>query len=98
MADAELPSDRASLATRYREVHLAAQPLFAPPAQREILGKLIWPLRHAQNSYVLGNYLGTISLCGFVAEDAGDPARGRRRIRAGYTHSAYFGPGVLHWK
>ena len=29
---------------------------------------MIWPLRHAQASYVLGNYLGTTGLCGSVAE------------------------------
>ena len=37
-------------------------------AEDRILEKLIWPLRHAKASYVVGNNLGTISLCGMVAE------------------------------
>jgi hypothetical protein len=32
------------------------------------LEKLIWPLRHAKASYTVGNYLGTMSLCGMVSE------------------------------
>lgn len=33
-----------------------------------ILAKLIWPLRNAKASYALGNYLGTIALCGMAME------------------------------
>jgi hypothetical protein len=34
------------------------------------LNQLVWPLRHAKGSYVVGNYLGTIALAGVVAEMA----------------------------
>jgi hypothetical protein len=38
------------------------------PAEKHILEKLIWPLKQAKASYMLGNSLGTIALCGMVAE------------------------------
>ena len=33
-----------------------------------MVDKLVAPLRHAKSSYMVGNYLGTIALCGMVAE------------------------------
>ena len=42
--------------------------MFAAPAEERILEKLVWPLLHAKGSYMVGNYLGTISLCGMVCE------------------------------
>lgn len=33
-----------------------------------MIAKLVWPLRHAKASYALGNYLGTIALCGMATE------------------------------
>lgn len=42
--------------------------LFAAPFEERILDKLIWPLRHAKASYMVGNYLSVIALCGMVAE------------------------------
>ena len=53
---------------RYREISQEEQRLFAVPMDNRVLQKLVWPLRHAKGSYALGNYLGTIALCGFVAE------------------------------
>ena len=55
---------------RYKKITLAEKPvqLVAPPAESEILNKLIWPLRNAKISFMLGNYLGTISLCGMASE------------------------------
>ena len=38
------------------------------PAEPKILDKLLWPLRHAKASYVIGNNLSVIALCGMVAE------------------------------
>jgi hypothetical protein len=32
------------------------------------LEKLVWPLRHAKASYIVGNFLSTIALCGMVSE------------------------------
>jgi hypothetical protein len=42
--------------------------LFAVPAETQINTKLIQPLRHAAGSFMLGNYLDTIAMCGFVSE------------------------------
>lgn len=53
---------------RYREIAGVTDPLFVAPAERNILQKLVWPLRHAKGSYALGNYLGCIALCGMVGE------------------------------
>ncbi len=33
-----------------------------------ILDRMIWPLRYAKTCYIIGNYTGTIALCGMVAE------------------------------
>ena len=61
-------SDVAALVRRCREISDEPEPLFAAPADQRILDKLVWPLLHAKGSYILGNYLGTISLCGMVSE------------------------------
>jgi hypothetical protein len=63
-----VPSDIESLLGRYLEISKEKKRLFAAPADETILEKLFWPLRHAKASYMFGNYLGTISLCGMVAE------------------------------
>jgi hypothetical protein len=65
-----LKSDLQSLVGRYREISKERKRLFAPPAEEHILSWLIWPLRHAKASYMFGNYLGTVALCGMVAEMA----------------------------
>lgn len=62
--------DPVSVAARYQEIDSVEPNLFAPPADDRILGQLIWPLRHAKASYIVGNYLSTIALGGFVAEMA----------------------------
>ena len=57
-----------TVVSRYKEVSVEPVRLSVPPAEPEILAKLVFPLRHAKGSYALGNYLGTIALCGMVAE------------------------------
>ena len=42
--------------------------LFAVPNAPQIMGKLVWPLRHTKAAYMIGNYLGTIAVTGIVAE------------------------------
>jgi hypothetical protein len=64
----EIQSDIDSLVNRYKEISKEPKRLFAAPLEQNILTKLIWPLRYAKGCYMLGNYLGTISLCGMVAE------------------------------
>jgi hypothetical protein len=61
-------SDVQSLVNRYKEISTEATKLWVAPAEQRILDKLIWPLRHAKASYMVGNYLSVIALCGMVAE------------------------------
>ena len=62
-----VPADAASMASRYREIASEPVRLFVAPAERRILDKLVWPLRHAKASYMVGNYLAVIALAGMVA-------------------------------
>jgi hypothetical protein len=64
----DVPCDVPALIGRYREIGNESPALVAAPAEKQILDKLVSPLRHAKGSYMLGNYLGTISLCGMVSE------------------------------
>ena len=59
--------DAHSLVERYKRISTGPT-LFAAPAEPRILEKLVWPLRHAKASYVLGNNLSVVALCGMVAE------------------------------
>ena len=61
-------SDMDSIVARYKQISNEKQRLFAAPQEERILDKLIRPLLHAKGSYIIGNYLGTIALCGMVAE------------------------------
>ncbi len=63
-----IASDVVTLIRRYREISNKQQSLFAVPHEEQILDKLVWPLRYAKGSYMVGNYLGAISLCGMVSE------------------------------
>ena len=62
-----IESDASSLTQRYRQISTTDE-LILVPAENRILEKLVWPLLHAKSSYMVGNYLGTVSLCGLVAE------------------------------
>jgi len=61
-------TDLENLVSRYKEISKEKPRLFAAPVEQRILDKLIWPLRHAKAGYMVGNYVGTIALCGMVAE------------------------------
>lgn len=61
-------SDLNSIISRYKKISVEKKRIFAAPNEQRILDKLIWPLRHAKAGYICGNYLGTIALCGMVAE------------------------------
>lgn len=63
-----IPADLDSLVARYKEISTEPVRLFAAPAEPRILEKLVWPLRHAKGSYVVGNYLAVIALSGMVSE------------------------------
>ena len=54
---------------RYRDIiSVETPPLIAAPDERNILEKLVWPLRHAKGNYATGSYLGCIAVCGMVGE------------------------------
>jgi hypothetical protein len=62
------PSDSASLIERYKRISTEPVRLFAAPTEPRILEKLVWPLRHAKASYIVGNNLAVVALCGMVSE------------------------------
>jgi hypothetical protein len=62
------PTDTASLVERYKQISNEPLRLFAAPAEPRILEKLVWPLRHAKASYIVGNNLAVVALCGMVSE------------------------------
>jgi hypothetical protein len=62
------PTDSASLVERYKQISSEPLRLFAAPAEPLILEKLVWPLRHAKASYIVGNNLAVVALCGMVSE------------------------------
>ena len=61
-------SDVESLIQRYQAIGPPPYALAVVPAEPEILNKILLPLRQAKASYVIGNYLAVIALCGMVAE------------------------------
>jgi hypothetical protein len=61
-------TDPASLIKRYKRISTEPLRLFAAPAEPRILEKLVWPLRHAKASYIVGNNLAVVALCGMVSE------------------------------
>jgi len=67
-AEERFDFDIERLLARYRQISTEPVRLFAAPAEQRILDKLIWPLRNAKSSFMVGNYLATISLSGMVAE------------------------------
>src|SRR3972149_4477545 len=62
------PADIESLVRRYKQISTEPVRLSVAPAEQRILDKLVWPLRHAKASYMVGNYLAVIALCGMVAD------------------------------
>ena len=65
----EVKSETKNLVRRYRDISgTEGKRLLVAPADHDILTKLVTPLRHGITSYMLGNYLGTIALCGAICE------------------------------
>ena len=65
------PNDDSSITAlidRYKVINDRSVGLHCVPVEARILENIIWPLRHAKSSYIVANYLGTISLCGVVSE------------------------------
>lgn len=61
-------SSTTALIERYKVINDRSEGLRFVPTEARILENIIWPLRHAKASYIVANYLGTISLCGVVSE------------------------------
>lgn len=59
-----------TMKVRYKEITESetVKLLYAPVEEPRILDRMIWPLRYAKTCYIIGNYTGTIALCGMVAE------------------------------
>ena len=68
LCPANEPLNLDTILARYKEISTEPVRLFLAPAEQRILDKLVWPLRHAKASYMVGNYLSVIALCGMVAE------------------------------
>ena len=60
----DLAVDVPELIARYRRITDGAKPVFVAPTEPRILQRLIWPLRHAKGSFMLGS----VALCGMVSE------------------------------
>lgn len=60
--------DLVNFVDRYKQINQETQRWSTPPNERNILEKMVWPLRQAKANYVLGNCLATVALCGMVAE------------------------------
>ena len=54
--------------SRYDYINRISNKLKFAPAEENLLEKVIWPLRQAKACFVLSNNIGTISICGFIAE------------------------------
>ena len=69
LCGAAFPHDLDTLLARYETLSKKEQARFdITPVVREFTEGLVWPLHHAKASYLLGNYLGTIAVCGMVCE------------------------------
>jgi hypothetical protein len=61
-----LKSEMPDFKERYRSI--STGDVFVTIYEPGFNENLLWPLRHAKTSYLLGNFVGTIALCGIVAE------------------------------
>ena len=64
----DVPSDMSALRQRYIEVSEKDRDVFLTLEEAELKENLFGPLRQAKTNYVIGNYVGSIALCGIVAE------------------------------
>ncbi len=65
------PSEEHSLEMairRYAAINDSMERVFVAPNHQAFLQKLVWPLRSAKSSYLVGNFISTIAQCGMVVE------------------------------
>ncbi len=53
---------------RYADLTDKTKEMAIIPYEKNFFEKIIWPLKNAKTSYMFGNYLGTISMCGMICE------------------------------
>lgn len=56
------------IVANYREISRETGDISISPAQSEFMKKIIFPLKFAKFNFMIENYIGTIALCGMVAE------------------------------
>src|SRR5438034_11471043 len=61
-------SELTDFKARYRAISALDREMVMSIHEAEFAENLLWPLRHAKTSYLLGNFVGAIALCGIVAE------------------------------
>ena len=64
----DAPSDIPECRNRYEQLSEFDHSLFVSIEEPEIKKNLFDPLRQAKTNYILGSYVGSIALCGIVAE------------------------------
>jgi hypothetical protein len=65
----DLDANMVAFLDRYKRLSQPDKPQMSmAPAEKDILNKMVFPLHHAKSSYLLGNYIGVVALCGMVAE------------------------------
>ncbi len=64
----DMPPDMSAFKKRYTEVSAMDQGVFLTLEEPTLKENLFGPLRQAKTNYVIGNYVGSIALCGVVAE------------------------------
>ena len=64
----DMPSDMSAFRKRYNDVSEHDRGLFLSLEESALKENLFGPLRQAKTNYVTGNYVGSIALCGIVAE------------------------------
>lgn len=64
----DVPSDMSAFRKRYIEVSEKDEGLHLTLEEPELKENLFGPLRQAKMNYVIGNYVGSVALCGIVAE------------------------------
>ena len=62
------PSDMSAFKKRYVEISEKDGDLLLFPEEPGLKENVFGPLRQAKTNYVIGNYVGSIALCGIVAE------------------------------
>jgi len=69
LTDPSVDGAAESFVKRYKDLMSALDSIIiASPADELFLDKFIRPIQHAIRSYLLGGYLGCISMCGMVSE------------------------------